>query len=179
MKLERETALIEAILFLENEPMDLKSLSKISGIGEEPLKEILDQLGQALDNPAHGLCLEKVADAYLLTPKKVLWDYLKQHYAKKQTEKISRAAMEALSIIAYAQPITRAELDSLRGVSSQNVIRQLLQKELIKEVGKKDVPGKPPQYGTTKEFLKLFRLKSISDLPKLDEQEADRFELKS
>lgn len=85
--------------------------------------------------------------------------------------------METLSIIAYSQPITRSEIENIRGVSSDNMIRILIQKELIKEVGKKDVPGKPAQLGTTREFLKMFRLKSIADLPKLDEIEQERFEL--
>ena len=85
--------------------------------------------------------------------------------------------METLSIIAYSQPVTRAEIEAIRGVSADNMIRLLIEKELIKEVGKKDVPGKPAMFGTTKEFLKIFRLNSIADLPKLDETERERFEL--
>ena len=85
--------------------------------------------------------------------------------------------METLSIIAYSQPITRAEIEAIRGVSADNMIRLLTERNLVKEVGKKDIPGKPVQFGTTKDFLKLFRLNSIADLPKLDESESDRFEL--
>jgi segregation and condensation protein B len=85
--------------------------------------------------------------------------------------------METLSIIAYSQPITRAEIEAIRGVSADNMIRLLAERNLIKEVGKKDAPGKPVQFGTTKEFLKFFRLNSISDLPKLEETESERFEL--
>ena len=85
--------------------------------------------------------------------------------------------METLAIIAYSQPITRAEIEALRGVSADNMIRILVERNLIKEVGKKDIPGKPVQFGTTKDFLQLFRLNSIADLPKLDETESERFEL--
>ena len=85
--------------------------------------------------------------------------------------------METLSIIAYSQPITRGEIEAIRGVSADNMIRLLAERNLIKEVGKKDIPGKPSQYGTTKDFLKFFRLNSIADLPKLDETESERFEL--
>jgi segregation and condensation protein B len=85
--------------------------------------------------------------------------------------------METLSIIAYQQPVTKAEIEAIRGVSADNMVRLLLDRNLIKEVGKKDIPGKPVQYGTTKEFLKFFRLQSIADLPKLDETENERFEL--
>jgi segregation and condensation protein B len=85
--------------------------------------------------------------------------------------------METLSIIAYSQPITRSEIESIRGVSADNMIRLLVEKDLIREIGKKEVPGHPVQFGTTKEFLRFFRLESIADLPKLDDNEADRFEL--
>ena len=85
--------------------------------------------------------------------------------------------METLSIIAYSQPITRAEIEAIRGVSADTMIRLLVEKELIKEVGRKDIPGKPVQFGTTKEFLKVFGLNSIADLPKMDETEQERFEL--
>ena len=86
--------------------------------------------------------------------------------------------METLAIIAYSQPITRAEIESIRGVSAESMIKLLIGKNLIKVVGKKDAPGKPKQYGTTKEFLKMFQLKSISDLPKLKEADRVRFGIK-
>ena len=89
----------------------------------------------------------------------------------------NHSAMETLAIIAYSQPITRAEVEQLRGVGVDNMIRLLLERNLIKEVGKKEVPGRPTLFGTTKEFLKLFHLNSISDLPKLDEDDEQRFEL--
>ncbi len=85
--------------------------------------------------------------------------------------------METLSIIAYSQPLTKTEVENIRGVSADNMIRMLVKKGFIKEVGKKDVPGKPLLFGTTQEFLKVFRLSSIADLPKLEEQDRDRFEL--
>jgi segregation and condensation protein B len=113
----------------------------------------------------------------MISPKKEYWDNLKDRYGKKNDSKLSKAALETLSIIAYSQPITRSEIEAIRGVSADNMIRLLLERELIRETGKKDIPGKPVQFGTTKEFLKLFRLDSIADLPKLNESEADRFEL--
>ena len=85
--------------------------------------------------------------------------------------------MEVLSIIAYKQPITRAEIEALRGVSPDNMIRLLIDRQLVKEVGKKDAPGRPTLFGTTKEFLKFFRLNSISELPQLEDTENERFEL--
>jgi len=113
----------------------------------------------------------------MLSPKREYWENLKHRYGKKNESRLSRAAMETLSIIAYSQPITRTEVEAIRGVQADNMIRMLLEKSLIKEMGKKDVPGKPVMYGTTREFLKVFRLATIADLPKLSESEADRFEL--
>ena len=177
MNLNTEMAIVEAVLFLENEPVDLKSLVRISGLSKETVEIVLDRLTDHYRGDEHGLELIKTADAYHFTPKKELWEQLKDRYGKKNDNKLSRAAIETLSIIAYSQPITRAEVESIRGVSVDATIRILTQKSLIQEVGKKEAPGRPSQYGTTKEFLKLFRLSSIAELPKLDELERQRFEL--
>ena len=112
---------------------------------------------------------------YIFAPKKDLWEFLKARYGKKNENRLSRAALETLSIIAYSQPITRGEIENIRGVAADNMIRLLLSRTLIREAGKKDAPGKPIQYGTTREFLKLFRLASIADLPKLEEGDRERF----
>ena len=95
----------------------------------------------------------------------------------KNEGKLSKAALETLSIIAYSQPITRAEIESIRGVNADNMIRLLLERDFIKVIGKKEIPGHPSQYGTTEEFLKYFHLNSIAELPKLDESEEERFTL--
>ena len=109
--------------------------------------------------------------------KKDNWEVLKDQYGSKREGKLSKSAMETLAIIAYSQPITRAEIESIRGVGVDNMIRVLLERNLIKEVGKKETPGRPTLFGTTKEFLKLFRVNSISKLPELDEDDEERFEL--
>ncbi len=177
MKLEREVALVEAILFLENEPIDIGKIAQYSQLSKDAVEQALTQLREKYSSTEHGIEAIEISGGIQLAPKAELWDFLKERYGKRNENRLSRAALETLSIIAYSQPITRAEVDNIRGVSSSNMIRQLLDKELIKAVGKKDVPGKPLQYGTTKEFLKIFRLKSIADLPKLDELSKDRFEL--
>jgi len=177
MNLKKETALIEAILFLETDTVSLLKIIKITKFSKDMTLEILEQLKNTYMHEDRGIELLEISDGYQLVPKKELWDFLKEYYGKKNDDKLSRAALETLSIIAYSQPITRVEIENIRGVSPDGMIRLLLQKGLIKEVGKKDVPGKPLLYGTTKNFLKLFNLRSISDLPKLDEIEKERFEL--
>jgi segregation and condensation protein B len=177
MQFDKEKALLEAILFLESEPVELRSLAKVSGLSTDQTRTVLKELMEDYRSPHHGLEILHISDGYQLTPKKELWDRLKERYGKKNDQKLSRAAMETLSIIAYSQPITRGEIENLRGVGADNMIKLLQTRGLITEVGKKDAPGRPIQYGTTKEFLKVFRLSSIGELPRLDEVEEDRFRL--
>ena len=174
-RLEKEAALVQTVLFLESDPMDEAALSRATGLGKDLVEKALEVLAEELSSPALGLELVKSAGGWILAPKAELWESLKDRYGKKADSRLSRAALETLSIVAYSQPITRAEVEAIRGVSADGMIRFLLEKEFIKEVGKKDVPGKPIQYGTTKEFLKYFRLGSIADLPHLDDLERDRF----
>ncbi|AEF80959.1 SMC-Scp complex subunit ScpB [Leadbettera azotonutricia] len=177
LKLDKETALIEAILYLESDPLDEASISRISGLAKEAVDKALENLTARYNAEDSGMELARIGGGIMLSPKKEYWENLKERYGKKNEARLSRAAMETLSIIAYSQPVTRAEVEAIRGVQADNMIRLLLEREMIKEVGKKDVPGKPIQYGTTKDFLKIFRLNSIADLPKLNESEAERFEL--
>jgi segregation and condensation protein B len=175
--LEKETALIEAILFMETEPRDEAALANISELPRDVVSETLERLREKYAAEDSGLQLTQLGGGWLLNPKRDFWDFLKDHYGKKNEGRLSRAAMETLAIIAYSQPITRAEIEAIRGVSADTMMRLLSERKLIEEVGKKDVPGKPVQYGTTKEFLKFFRLNTIAELPKLDESENERFEL--
>jgi segregation and condensation protein B len=175
--LEKEAALIQAVLYLEAEPMDEAAIARISGLGKEVVGEALKALEENLALETSGLCLSKIGGGYMLSPKKEYWDALRERYGKKNEARLSRAALETLSIIAYSQPVTRTEIEAIRGVQADNMIRLLLDKNFIQETGRKDVPGKPIQYGTTKEFLQSFRLESISDLPKLNGTEQERFEL--
>ena len=177
MELEQEQALLEAILFLEGEPMDERSLSRVSGLSIDVVRTCLEQMSENRSQGRFGLEISRVGDGVSLAPKRELWDILKERYGRKNENRLSRAAMETLSIVAYSQPVTRAEIENLRGVAADGMIRLLLTRGLIKETGKKDAPGKPVQYGTTREFLKLFRLSSIAELPKLDEREEERFRL--
>jgi len=176
-KMEKESALIEAILFLESDPVDENTLVRITGFSREVVDQVIELLHERYSDESRGLELVHISGGWALSPKKDLWESLKDRYGKKNDSRLSRAAMETLSIIAYSQPITRAEIEAIRGVSADNMIRLLVERDLIKEVGKKDIPGKPVQFGTTREFLKFFSLNSIADLPKLDETESDRFEL--
>jgi len=176
--LSKEMALIEAILYMEASAITIEDLAKVSLLSEAVTQEALECLAQEYEAAAErGVKIVMQAGGYLIVPKEELWEYLKLHYGKKNEAKLSKAALETLSIIAYSQPVTRVDIEAIRGVSADNMIRLLLDKKLIQEVGKKDIPGKPAMFGTTKEFLKVFNLNSIADLPKLSEAEKERFEL--
>ncbi len=177
MELEQETALVESILFLESEPIDLKTICKISSLSEEVVRESVHLLKTRYAETSSGIDCMEIGGGFILVPKHHLWEHLRERYGKRNENRLSRAALETLAIIAYSQPVTRGEIENLRGVSADGMIKLLATRNLIREVGKKDAPGKPVQFGTTKEFLKLFKLNSIADLPKLDETEHDRFEL--
>ena len=118
-----------------------------------------------------------LGNKFKLTTKKEHKEYYQKLCDIEKEEGLTQSSLETLAIIAYSQPITRAEIEQIRGVGVDNMIRLLIERNLIKEVGKKEAPGRPTLFGTTKEFLKLFRLNSIAELPKLDEDEQERFEL--
>jgi segregation and condensation protein B len=177
MGLDKETALLEAILYLETDPLDQGSLCRISGLSGETVDKAIEGLEAKYSEGNSGLELSRIGGGIMLSPKKECWEKLKERYGKRNESRLSRAAMETLAIIAYSQPVTRAEIESIRGVGADSMIRILQEKLLIREAGKKDIPGRPVQYGTTREFLKVFRLNSIADLPKLNERELDKFEL--
>ncbi|GHU22706.1 segregation and condensation protein B [Spirochaetia bacterium] len=170
-------ALIEAILYLEPDPVDEANLGRIAHLDPEKVKQAVATLSERLSTGNSGLELVHIANGITLAPKLSYWEALKSSYGRKNDARLSRAALETLSIIAYSQPITRMEIEAIRGVAADSMIRLLLEKGLIAEVGKKDSPGKPVQFGTTKEFLTLLRIGSIRDLPKLEKQEAERFAL--
>jgi len=176
-KLQKETALVEAVLYMEAEPMDEAALSRISGLSKEIVKTALDSLGERYAMTDCGVELSRIDGGVMISPKREYWENLKDRYGKKNEGKISRAAIETLTIIAYSQPVTRAEIKDIRGVNPDNMIHLLMEQDLIHEVGKKDIPGKPAQFGTTRKFLKQFRLNTIADLPKLNEYDMDKFEL--
>lgn len=175
MDLSREAAIVEAVLFLEGEQMELAQIVKVTGLGREVVAEALAVLKQEYEKDSHGLEVIEIGGGFGFAPKRAYWDSLRDRYGRRNDKRLSRAALETLAIIAYTQPVTKAEVESIRGVTADGMIKLLVEKNLIELAGKKDVPGKPVQFRTTKEFLRVFRLASIADLPKMDELDEERF----
>ena len=176
MELSKEAAVVEAVLLLENDPIEARKIASVTGLTTEAVGDAIAELRQALQAGGHGLEIVEIGGGLAFAPTKEHWERLRERYGKNAESRLSKAALETLAIVAYSQPITRAEIESIRGVSADGMIKLLLSRSFIREVGRKDVPGKPVQYGTTKEFLKAFRLATIAELPKLDGLERDRFE---
>lgn len=175
--LDSEMALLEAVLFLESEPQSSETLGKITKLSEAVVDECVERLKFKYTNVDCGIEITRILGGWILTPKRECFEVVKERYGKKNEGKLSKAAIETLSIIAYSQPITRAEIESIRHVNVDNMMRILLDRKFIKETGKKDIPGKPVTYGTTDEFLEFFHLQSIAELPQLDDKENERFQL--
>jgi segregation and condensation protein B len=171
MSLSREAALVEAVLLLESEPVELRRLAAATGLEPEAAAAAVSELREALAEGGHGLEIVDIGGGFSFAPHRDLWEVLRGRYGKAAENRLSRAALETLAIIAYSQPITRAEIESIRGVQADGMIRLLVSRSLIREVGRKETVGRPVQFGTTKEFLKVF-----ADLPKLDGLERERFE---
>jgi len=178
MDMDKLKAVLESMLFVSEVPLSAKkAASVLKDVPPVDIAAAFEALKQDIDSLGRSFQVKEVAEGYLLTTRPEFHRWAREVNKVVTITRLSRQAMEALAIIAYKQPVTRAEVEAIRGVAADNMMRFLLDKGFIKEVGKKDAPGKPIQYGTTKEFLKFFRLGSIADLPKLDELERDRFEL--
>ncbi len=164
---------LEGLLFvMGDEGVTLNDICNTLNIDENKAKELLTKLKEEYDKDERGLRISYLGDAFKLTTKKEHKEYY-QKLIKEKEEILSQAQLEVLAIIAYNEPITRIEIDEIRGISSTYVIKKLLSKDLIKVVGKSDLPGKPNLYKTTKTFLDCFGLASINDLPELEKEEVE------
>ncbi|MCW2278338.1 SMC-Scp complex subunit ScpB [Heliophilum fasciatum] len=159
---------VEALLFVSGEPLPLETLAKITGIEAGELAELLAGMAEEYAGQKRGWRLEEVAGGYRLVTCPEYAPYIEQLLQHPKAG-LSHAALETLAIIAYRQPVTRLEIEQIRGVKADHSLANLLGKNLICEVGRKETLGRPILYGTTEEFLRHFGLRQTEELPKLDE----------
>jgi len=163
-------ASIEALLFVSGNPL---SLDKLKGVFDETQPEQIEAQVKALQQDysdrGAGLMVAEVAGGYQLATRPEQFGWIRKFKSVKVSTKLSKPALETLAIVAYKQPITRTEVEQIRGVNIGGIMRNLMERRLVKIVGKKDVPGKPMMYGTTPDFLQYFGLKDLSSLPTLKE----------
>lgn len=160
-------ALLEAILFLSGEPVSLQDLKAATGIPEAELGDLMEELVSEYAERAGGITISPIAGGFQMHTRPEYVEALRKFRGEARQQKLSMPALETLAIIAYRQPIIKAEVEELRGVNSDGVIKTLLDRRLIKIVGRKEAPGKPLLYGTTREFLQYFGLENLAQLPTL------------
>ena len=171
MEREEIKSIVESLLFVADGPLTMQRLGEVlEGVEKKEVRASLDEIQAELECSRHGIRLVEVAGGYQLRTAKVNADWVKKFLGGRPA-RMGRATLETLAIIAYRQPITRAEVEAIRGVDVDGVINTLLERSLIRAVARKDVPGRPFLYGTTAEFLELFNLKDLTHLPTLKEME--------
>jgi segregation and condensation protein B len=160
-------AIIEALIFVSETPVPLESIREVLGdISKKDLQRVLGEMTAEYETSARGFTLAEVAGGYQFRTRTAYAEWVKK-LKKIKPFALSQPSLETLAIVAYKQPVLRTEVEKIRGVDSGGVLRTLLEKKLIKILGKKDVPGKPLVYGTSKRFLEMFGLKDLSGLPTL------------
>ena len=162
------TPLVEALIFAADGPLKVERMAEALDIDQTEIMAAIEALEVDYAERPRGFFLQEVSGGYQLRTRPEYADFLRK-LGHSRPFKFSRPALESLSIIAYRQPVTRSEVEYLRGVDSGSVLKTLLEKRLIRILGKKDVPGKPMIYGTTREFLELFGLSDLTALPTLRE----------
>ena len=163
-------AVLEALLFVSGEPLSVERCTAILGqVTKSQVQASLRELQQDYQQEGRALQVVQVAGGYRLATKEQFAPWIRRLDKAKAPAKLSRSAVESLAIIAYRQPIVRGEIEKIRGVETSGVLRTLLERKLVRMVGRKDEPGRPIMYGTTKHFLEHFGLKSLADLPPLRE----------
>ena len=159
---------LEGLLFVVGDDgITLNDICKTLEIDEEKAKNLLSELKNEYERADRGIRISFLGETFKLTTKKEHKEYYEKLLSTESNNTLSNSAIETLAVIAYNEPITRIEIDEIRGISSTYVIKKLLSKDLIKVCGKSDLPGKPNLYRTTREFLDCFGLSSINDLPEL------------
>jgi segregation and condensation protein B len=160
-------AILEALLLASPEPLTLKRIADVIGLDEKDARHLVEDLQRNYRESQRGLVIKEIAGGYLLTTRADLAPYVEK-LVTPRARGLSHAALETLAIIAYRQPVTKAEIEGVRGVKVDRALESLLERRLVAEVGRKEAPGRPVLYGTTKEFLAYFGLKDLSDLPPIE-----------
>ncbi len=180
MDRKRLKSLLEAILLISTRPLSIEDISKVVDEKKAEIRVAMEELREYYSQSDRGFYIEEVAEGYQFRAREDYNPWL-QRLEGLKPPRLSQAALETLAIIAYKQPVVRAEIEDIRGVDVGGILKNLLEKRLIKILGRKDLPGRPLVYGTTREFLELFGLKDLSSLPTLrdsDDREDGLFSTK-
>ena len=168
-------AVIEAVLFAMGDSVEMSKLVHVLEMDAEEIKKIIEEMNSQYKKENRGIYILELEDSYQLCTKPELYEYLIKVAKAPRKYVMSDTLLETLSIIAYKQPVTRIEVEKIRGVSCDHAINRLLEFNLIQELGRLDAPRRPLLFGTTEEFLRTFGVKSLGDLPSLNQEQIDDF----
>lgn len=171
MEINELVLAFEAVLFAGGEPISIERLSQIFEIPNAKVKDVLKKLADKMEKNKSGLELLQLENSYQLATKNEYYEYIKRAFDIRRRTPLSAASLEVLAVIAYNQPVTRSFVEQVRGVDCSGVITTLVEKGLIEERGRLELPGKPLLYGTTKNFLRCFNLSDLADLPAISKAE--------
>ena len=172
---EEIKGIIEAILFTMGESVSLEKLAAVLELGKEDTKYIIQQMMSEYEKQNRGIQIIELEGAYQMCTKKQMYEYLIRIASQPKKQVLTDVLLETLSIIAYKQPVTRIEIEKIRGVSSGHAVNKLVEYNLVCEVGRLDVPGRPLLFGTTEEFLRSFGVNSIDELPQPQPEQVEEF----
>jgi segregation and condensation protein B len=163
-------AILEALIFASESPLTLDRMKEVLGVNRKDIQRWLSDLMEEYRRAERGFILAEVAEGFRFQTRPEYAEWIKK-LRKSKTTALSQPALETLAIVAYRQPVVRADIEKIRGVDSGGVLRTLLERKFITIIGRKDIPGKPLVYGTSKKFLEIFGLKDLSELPTLKDIE--------
>lgn len=176
MKLSKEQAIIESMLFAAGREVSVKELMNVLELGAEDIDKIVLNLKSEYEERKSGIEIIKVDESYQMCTKKEYYEYIYPLFDNRAKPNISTAALETLSIIAYNPNVTRAEIEAIRGVNADGTVYKLLEYDLIEESGKLSAPGRPTTYKVTSKFMKMFGISSLDELPELPKYKLDENE---
>ena len=168
METKQAKAIVEAILFTMGESVEISKLAEVLELDLRSTKKILNEMAAEYEEEGRGILLTQFEDAVQLCTKPSMYEYLIKIAKSPRKITLTDTVIETLSIIAYKQPVTRLDIERIRGVSCDHAINKLLEYDLIKELGRLDAPGRPLLFGTTEQFLRSFGVQSLEDLPELN-----------
>ncbi len=168
-------AIVEAILFTMGESVELGRIAEALELEKTEAKKIIEELAADYEKSDRGMKIIELEDAYQMCTKSEMYEYLIRIAKQPKKHVLTDVLLETLSIIAYKQPITKAEIEKIRGVSCDHAVNRLVEYNLVKELGRLDAPGRPLLFGTTEEFLRSFGVQSLDELPMLDQVQIEEF----
>ena len=175
MEKDKAKAVLEAILFTLGDSVEIARLAEVIELSKKETKELLQELKQTYQTKDRGIELIELEDAVQLCTKSEMYEYLIKIAKMPRKYVLSDTMLETLSIIAYKQPVTKLDIERIRGVSCDFAVNRLLEYDLVKELGRLDAPGRPMLFGTTEQFLRSFGVKSLSELPELNPVQVEEF----